>query len=92
MIESALTDAGVTCRVVGEFLAGAVGEIPAGVASSPAIWVLAVQADAARDVLAQLNAKQSPFRIPFWTCPRCNSEVDSELASCWKCLYSPSAC
>lgn len=92
MIESALAEAGVKCRVVGGFLAGAIGELPAGMASSPEVWVSAAQLEAARHVLKELQAKQSPFRIPSWTCPRCETEVESELGTCWNCLYSPSSC
>ncbi len=92
IVEAALIEAGIKCRVVGEYLAGAVGEVPAGIASSPAIWVPASEVEPAREVIRDLETPESPFRIPTWQCPKCDSEVDSGFDTCWKCLYNPRAC
>ncbi len=92
MIQAALTEAGIACRVVGQFLTGAIGEIPAGVAASPGVWVPADQAQKARKIIDELESSPGPFRIPTWICPKCDEEVDSGLNTCWNCLYSPSAC
>ncbi len=92
VVESALIAAGVDCRVVGQYLAGAIGEIPAGIASSPSIWVASSQVEAAREVIRDLEMPDAPFRIPTWQCPNCDSEVDSGFDTCWNCLYSSNAC
>ena len=92
LIETMLKEAGVECRVVGQFLTGAVGEIPPGMASSPGIWVPANRLEAAREVLDNWEAARGPFRVPSWTCPRCDTEIESGFDTCWNCLYCPAAC
>lgn len=92
MMESAFITAGISCRVVGTALGGAAGEIPLGISTGPAIWVSESDLEAARDVIEELKAPESPFRIASWQCPKCDSEVDSGFDTCWKCLYNPRAC
>ena len=92
IVESALIAANIKCRVVGENLGAAAGDLPLGISTGPAIWVAHDNVDAARRVIQEFEEPASVFRVPSWQCPRCDSEVDAGFDVCWNCLYNPSAC
>ena len=99
LMESALREHGIECRLVGQYLAGAVGEIPAGIASSPALWVNIADAERARNLVSQLQRSSNQkatadpaYAIDSWQCPKCDTTVESQFEMCWNCLYSRVSC
>lgn len=99
LMESALREHGIKCRLVGQYLAGAVGEIPAGIASSPALWVNVADAKRAQNVVSRLESSSNQkatadptYAIDTWQCPKCDATVESQFEMCWNCLYSRVSC
>ena len=58
LVNSMLAEAGIKSRVVGGQIAGAVGEVPAGLPSAPRVWAPADQADAARQLIREMEKKR----------------------------------
>lgn len=79
-IASALQEAGIVVRVSTDPDSGSGIRVPA------------TQAASARQLLERRDATASVFRVTSWTCPKCGEEVESEIGTCWNCLYCPAAC
>ena len=86
---------GIEAKAIGNELASAVGEIPVWEAA-PRIWVPQSDAEQARQLILdhQTGDKtQETQRDPRgWTCPRCDTEIESGFDICWNCQYNPAAC
>ncbi len=81
----ALSAHGVEATVLGEYLSGAAGELPA--MSFPWIWLINnSDLDEAQRVLDGFLASQGslPTAGP-WICPNCGAEVDAGFDACWQC-------
>ena len=68
--------------VLGDYLSGAAGELPA--VNFPVVWLLED-----RD-LPRAKALLAAFLAPSpvasdWDCPACGAEVGGEFALCWQC-------
>ena len=96
MLQAMLENNGINARIVGGGLPGLVGEMPAGLPSAPRLWVCEPDADAAKKLLQEYEAKrrsrQSSNEVTCWTCPSCGSEVEFEFDSCWNCQHSRLSC
>jgi hypothetical protein len=75
----------IEATVLGEYLAGAAGELPAF--GFPWVWLMDDgDQDIARDVLGAFLASQAaPADGDPWTCGRCGAEVDGGFDVCWRC-------
>jgi hypothetical protein len=81
-----LAAAGIDAVVLGEYLAGAAGELSAF--SYPTVWIVDErQLDLAEKVLAGFLAarKDRPAATADWVCGRCAAEVDAGFDICWQC-------
>lgn len=68
--------------VLGDYLSGAAGELPA--INFPAVWLLEDRdLDRARQLLAEFLAAPPPG--PDWRCPGCGAEVEGSFDLCWQC-------
>ena len=70
--------------VLGDYLAGAAGELPADI--FPTLWLIDERdLIAARALLAQfLNPPPAPSSAP-WVCPACGEPVECNFDLCWNC-------
>jgi len=85
MLKDFLSDQKIEVIVKGEFLMGAVGEIPAD--TSPSVWVVDEKYfDQARE-LVQLFGNQSiePVSDSVWKCLQCDELIEPQFSECWKC-------
>ena len=80
-----LNDNRIEAVVLGDYLAGAAGELPANI--FPAVWVVenrdfALSQRLLADFLAQSYAAEPNGA---WVCPKCAEQVDSAFDICWNC-------
>ncbi len=71
--------------VLGDYLAGAAGQLPADI--FPAVWVLDNDdLERARELLPRFIAecKADPGGTP-WICDACGETVEGDFALCWNC-------
>jgi hypothetical protein len=81
-----LAAARIEAVVLGEYLAGAAGELSAF--NYPTVWVVdEEQFGAAEKVLETFLAGRSdpPAAARDWLCGRCGAEVDAGFDICWQC-------
>jgi len=86
-LRSVLETLGIECRVRGEFLAVAVGELPP-IECWAELWVVD---DDRHDEAAELVRRESdrdPAALGEWVCPDCAETVDAELTDCWNCGHA----
>lgn len=81
-VQALLEGHGIRCAVRGQFLAGAVGELPPN-ECWPEVWVADDQADWALEVIARVCADARPG--PGWVCPQCAESIEGQFAVCWNC-------
>jgi hypothetical protein len=73
----------ISAAVLGDYLTGAVGELPADI--YPTVWVVADEdLPRARELLARF-LKDSNRPGPGWTCPACGEWVEGSFDLCWNC-------
>jgi hypothetical protein len=75
----------IRATVLGEFLAGAVGELPA--MNFPWVWLVDDEDLArARAILDDLLASRAALpRHGPWVCAACGADVDEGFDVCWQC-------
>jgi hypothetical protein len=71
--------------VLGDYLAGAAGELPADI--SPSLWLIDdSDLGPARSLLASFLAPPSlPRDTSPWVCPTCGVPVEPDFDLCWNC-------
>ena len=84
LLEGWLQRHGVPVRMLNRYLAGGIGELPAGPQSAPQLWVREDQFDYACALFAQWQAPQPSADRP-WQCHRCGAEGEPGFAECWRC-------
>ncbi len=85
LVAELLRAEGIEVTIKNEYLAGAVGEIPFGVAA-PELWVSGPQRiDRAREIVAGYEARKKSELGPDRTCPSCGAENPSTFELCWRC-------
>jgi hypothetical protein len=71
--------------VLGDYLAGAAGQLPADI--FPEVWVLDDDdLERARELLPRFinQSKADPGGAP-WTCEACGKAVEDDFSVCWNC-------
>jgi hypothetical protein len=83
-LKEVLTMNGIESEVRGEYLAGALGEVPVTEAW-PELWVLdAARGEDARCLVDEaLEAGQGDQTER--ECPQCHEMVEAQFSECWKC-------
>lgn len=74
--------------VLGDYLSGAVGELPADV--YPSVWIVDNRdLDRAQELLQRFLAEaDSPAPGGPWTCSQCGETVDGGFELCWQCGHA----
>ena len=76
----------IRVTVLGDYLSGAIGELPADLA--PAVWLIDdADLERARALLDAFLSDSSAPRADAgpWQCRSCGTWVDGELEVCWNC-------
>lgn len=85
MLKDQLLAAGIESVVLGGYLVGAIGELPANI--YPEVWLLdEAQLPQARELLAEFAKNQTKTEANGpWDCPICGARVDAGFDLCWNC-------
>jgi hypothetical protein len=85
MLKDELESAGVEAVILGDFLAGAAGELPANI--WPAVWVVSDPDLPRAEELLELFIKrnQQKQQTGGWRCAQCGEWVDAGFDLCWNC-------
>jgi hypothetical protein len=82
LLRDHLADHHIQSVVLGDYLSGAAGELPA--VNFPVVWLLEDRdLPRARQLLEGFLSPQ-PAASP-WRCGRCGAEVEGEFDLCWQC-------
>lgn len=84
-LRSMLESMGIVCRVRGEFLSAAVGELPP-IECWAELWV--VDDDRYDDAVDLVGRAAGVALTSDWVCPDCGEIVDAELTECWSCGHA----
>ena len=83
-LRSILDSLGIPCRVRGEFLSAAVGELPP-IECWAELWILDDDRyDEAAEILRRAASDGAGSGAP-WACDACGEQVDAQFGECWKC-------
>ena len=88
IVKGILETKGISCRVRGEVLFSARGEIPLTDETAPSVWIVEdFRYDEARRVVLQYEKNitcQSQDR-KTWKCSSCGEVSEEQFTHCWKC-------
>ena len=74
----------VDSRVLGDFLSGAMGELPADI--YPSVWIVHNDdLERGRELLQRFLADSARDSGPSWVCRGCGELVDGSFDLCWRC-------
>ena len=85
LLRDFLADPGIEPTLVGDYLAGGAGELPANI--FPEIWVVQDQDHAAAAELLR-NWRQVPPESAgagTWSCANCGEVLEGQFRVCWRC-------
>jgi hypothetical protein len=82
IIKGLILASGIECKIAGEMLQGAIGEIPFE-QTQVSVQVYVIKERHARQIL--VNYKQVKQSAPDWVCPNCNEHNGSTFDFCWSC-------
>jgi hypothetical protein len=74
---------GIAAEVANEMLAGARGELPLDLSTTPAVWI--ADESRAEEAKAILEAMRQPSDAAPWTCASCGEVLGGSFTACWKC-------
>ncbi|MDJ0807131.1 MAG: DUF2007 domain-containing protein [Gammaproteobacteria bacterium] len=85
VLKDHLQDEGVPSVILGDYLAGAMGELPANI--YPEVWVLnAEDMEKAREILRDFTKSHvQREQNADWRCANCGEMVDAGFELCWNC-------
>jgi len=84
LIKHVLEARDIPAEIVGEGLAGAIGELPVDVLQVE-VRTLPEFADQARSVIENYQRDEPESEGPPWQCPFCGEENDPNFEICWRC-------
>jgi hypothetical protein len=89
MLKDYLEEQGITTVLLGDYLSGGAGELPANI--FPALWVVKdEQYQRARRLIDEFPANTRGESTGAWRCPVCGESVDPGFDICWNCGSAPS--
>ncbi len=80
-VRNLLITAGIECEIRNQYLAGAVGELPA-LETWPQLYVEDADEAPALRALAQAGR---PHTGVAWTCAACGEQLEPQFTHCWRC-------
>lgn len=83
LVADELEEAGIACEVTGQFLSGAIGELPPTDVLGVRIRDQELE-DRARSVIAQWETTRRRVRDD-WCCQQCGEQVGGAFGACWQC-------
>jgi hypothetical protein len=85
MLMDYLQEQGVSCVLLGDYLSGAAGELPANI--FPSLWVIEDRDyPRARRLVREFGRGDIAEEADKpWICPICGEEVDPGFDICWNC-------
>jgi hypothetical protein len=84
ILKDFLRDQGIPSVMFGDYLSGAVGELPANL--YPTLWVTKdEQFQRARRLIEEFMTEQQTGVTGAWRCPVCGEGVDPGFDICWNC-------
>jgi hypothetical protein len=76
----------IATTVLGDYLAGAAGELPVNI--FPTVWVIQDEdLPRAQALLKQFLNNAPPCAGPDWVCPQCGERVEGDFELCWNCSH-----
>jgi hypothetical protein len=92
LVKDLLENMGIRARVVDGTLLGARGALPFGVDTGPQVWVMQVDSERARQIIAKQESQrqtgESSGSAHPWVCPQCGQKVPGNFDTCWNCEHS----
>ena len=86
LLHDLLVHNGIAATVLGDYLAGAVGELPADI--YPTVWVIEDRDRERAESLLQRHLKQAAAPpAPSWICSGCGEFIDGGFELCWNCGF-----
>jgi hypothetical protein len=84
MLKDYLEEEEISTVILGDFLSGGAGELPANI--FPALWLLKdEQLTRANWLIKAFMQKGSGQKAVDWLCPSCGERVDAGFEVCWNC-------
>ena len=86
MLKDYLTSAGIEAVIKGEYLMGAIGEIPTN--TYPTVWVVDEEDfERAQRMVRDYESKHPSDQIylTHWRCPACGELIEPQFTQCWNC-------
>ncbi len=84
LLSDLLGHQGIDTAILGDYLSGAIGELPADI--YPSVWLIDVaDLPRAESLLAGFLAEQSRDVGASWVCHRCGELIDGSFDLCWRC-------
>ncbi len=83
LVADALTEADIACELTGQYLSGAIGELPPGDVLGVRIHDATLEARA-REVIADWDLARKRVRDD-WFCRGCGEQIGGAFGLCWKC-------
>jgi hypothetical protein len=80
-----LESAGIEVIVQGEYLTGAIGELPAD--TYPTVWVVDDADESRAKAMLEALADQQASQLyeDDWTCSECGEKIAAQFTQCWQC-------
>lgn len=84
MLKDYLEEQGIVTVLLGDYLSGAAGDLPANI--FPALWVVKdEQYNHARWLIEEFPGGRDEVNSMAWRCPVCGESVDPGFDICWNC-------
>jgi len=85
LLKDFLGDHHIQAVILGDFLSGAAGELPATI--FPEVWVVEESDCSYAEQLLQrfLQGPRAAEDALPWTCPSCGETQEGQFLACWKC-------
>jgi len=85
LVSDLLASRHIENRILGDYLSGAIGELPADIC--PTVWIIDdAELPRARELLARFLAERdSRDGARSWVCRGCGELIDGSFDLCWRC-------
>jgi len=91
IVKGILETNGIECRVQGDILFAARGELPLTMETAPSVWIVDERRyKAARDLVRRYERANSGQVAggESWECPGCDERLEGQFSHCWRCGHA----